>query len=131
MSAATWGDLAAAAGAPKDQAEYLLWNATAFPFDYPRAIFEQIRHALRHKVCIDLLPSAYEERLEGEYAGSLYGPGRDKENYWRGAPTNCFPRSKYDRYGRRIGKVRHVTTLPPLAPIPGNAQTVASKDGER
>jgi hypothetical protein len=98
----TWGDLAAAAGVSPEEAHYMLWNASAFPFDYPRAIYEQLRHAVRHKVCIDLLPSRYEAQLEDRYADSLYGPAHDPENYWRGAPTNCYPRTKYDRHGRRI-----------------------------
>lgn len=50
----TWTDLALAAGATTDdEADFLLWSATAFPFAKPRTVWYQLRHAVRHKICTD------------------------------------------------------------------------------
>ncbi len=112
MSGTTWLDLARAAGVSDPaQADYLLWNATAFPFDYPRAIFEQLRHALRHLECIDLLPNDYDMRVEAECEGSMHGPAH-YGYYRRGEPTNCYPREVYDRAGRRIGRRKYARLMP-------------------
>lgn len=50
----TWIDLAKAAGAESDEAaELLLWSGSAFPFASPRHVYEQIRHSVRHRLCVD------------------------------------------------------------------------------
>ena len=46
-------DIALGAGAKSlSDAEYLLWNASAYPFGCARTWCQQIRHALRHISCI-------------------------------------------------------------------------------
>lgn len=50
----TWTELAMAAGAGnEEEAEFLLWSASAFPFAPVRTIWYQLRHAVRHRTCID------------------------------------------------------------------------------
>lgn len=47
-------EFARRAGAHSDEeAELLLWAGTAFPFVPPRALWYQLRHTLRHQVCLD------------------------------------------------------------------------------
>lgn len=38
-----------ATGESQDQAMWLLWNATSFPFDGLRVVFYQLRHVVRHR----------------------------------------------------------------------------------
>jgi hypothetical protein len=50
----TFTELAIAAGAEDEtEAEFLLWSATAFPFCSLRTTWYQLRHAVRHKICVD------------------------------------------------------------------------------
>lgn len=50
----TWTELAMAAGAGnEEEEEFLLWSASAFPFAPVRTIWYQLRHAVRHRTCID------------------------------------------------------------------------------
>ena len=47
-------DLAKLAGAKSDEeADHLLWSGTAFPFVGVRVLWYQLRHALRHRICVD------------------------------------------------------------------------------
>lgn len=36
-----------------EEANFLLWSASAYPFAPLRAVWYQLRHSLRHRVCID------------------------------------------------------------------------------
>ena len=50
----TWKELALAAGAQSDEeADYLLWAGSCFPFGTPCMVWYQLRHTIRHKVCVD------------------------------------------------------------------------------
>ena len=50
----TWNELAKAAGAATDkEADFVLWSGTAFPFARVRTVWYQLRHVIRHKVCLD------------------------------------------------------------------------------
>jgi hypothetical protein len=50
----TFIELALAAGAAnEEEAEFLLWSGTAFPFVGPRTLWYQLRHVVRHKICAD------------------------------------------------------------------------------
>ena len=79
MSEHTWNDLAAAAvGRPltDDEAGFLLWGASAFPFAPPRVVYEQIRHSYRHGDCCDE-PMATCSNRRIERAARLQSQGRD------------------------------------------------------
>lgn len=50
----TWLQLARAAGATSDQeADWLLWSGSAFPFAPIRTVWYQLRHVVRHRICTD------------------------------------------------------------------------------
>lgn len=50
----TWLDFAKAAGATtEEEADLLLWCGTAFPFASIRTIWYQLRHVIRHRMCLD------------------------------------------------------------------------------
>ena len=50
----TWTEMALAAGAKDEkEADMLLWTGSAFPFARPRTIWYQLRHTIRHRICLD------------------------------------------------------------------------------
>lgn len=50
----TFNEMAIVAGAKDEaEAEILLWGGTAFPFAPLRTVWYQLKHAVRHKVCVD------------------------------------------------------------------------------
>lgn len=59
-----WDEFAMAAGARSpEEASLLLWSGTAFPFARPRTIWYQLRHVVRHKVCLgDPAANCYSRR---------------------------------------------------------------------
>lgn len=50
----TFIEMAMVAGASDEkEADLLLWAGTAFPFAPLRTLWYQLRHAVRHKICVD------------------------------------------------------------------------------
>lgn len=50
----TWFDVGRLAGTRSDaESDFLLWSSTAFPFAGVRRTWYQLRHAMRHRTCVD------------------------------------------------------------------------------